>query len=283
MANGAAKSQSRGWCFTLNNYASAEFDSIKEWEGVNYIVVGKETGAEGTPHLQGAVMFDAPRRLSAVKKLLLRAHWESMKARDDSAFKYCKKDGDFYEKGEFKGQGKRTDVAAVYAAHKAGKSLYEHAIESECGYQALRLMELLDRHKKPEAVEKRVEWIYGATGTGKSRYAHDSGACFISKVGQFWSDYNGEDVVCFDELRPADISRNELLRMLDRYPYQLNLKGRVVWLRATKIIITSPLTPEIFWSGMKGEDEPIGQLMRRISEVREMKKPEEVVDLSQDE
>lgn len=279
---GAANSQSRSWCFTLNNWQAAEFDSIAEWADVQYIVVGKEKGEEGTPHLQGAVTFSTPKRLSGVKKLLLRAHWESMKARDDSAFKYCKKDGDFYEKGEFKGQGKRSDLAATYAAHKAGKSLYEHALESECGYQALKVLELLDRHKPAEAFEKRVEWIYGATGTGKSRYAHELGACFVSKVGQFWTDYHGQEVICFDELRPSDLSRNELLRLLDRYPYQLNMKGRVGWIRAKTIVITSPLTPQLFWSGMKGDDEPVDQLMRRISLVKEMKK-EEVVDLSQDE
>lgn len=266
----SSKSQSRSWCFTLNNYASAEFDSIAEWADVQYIVVGKEKGESGTPHLQGAVTFTSPKRLSALKKLLLRAHWEPMKAQGEEAFTYCKKDGDFYEKGEYKGQGKRSDLAAAYEAHKKGVSAYQYALAAQCGYQTLKLLETLDRYKKPEACERRVEWIYGATGTGKSRYAHDMGACFISRVGQFWSDYNGEEVVCFDDLRPRDLSRNELLRILDRYTYQINMKGKVAWFTAKTVIITSPLTPELFWSGMQGDDEPVAQLMRRITEVVHM-------------
>lgn len=59
--------RTRAWCFTLNNYSEKEYETIK---GVScrYIVVGKEVGDSGTPHLQGYIEFDNPRVMAGVKK-----------------------------------------------------------------------------------------------------------------------------------------------------------------------------------------------------------------------
>ena len=44
-------SGAKNWVFTINNYK--EDEKVPHKDVVDYMVVGKEVGAEGTPHLQG--------------------------------------------------------------------------------------------------------------------------------------------------------------------------------------------------------------------------------------
>ncbi len=59
---------------------------------VTYTIVGKETGESGTPNLQGYVVLRNS-RLSAMKKLLPKAHWEPAKGNTDQNVEYCSKAG----------------------------------------------------------------------------------------------------------------------------------------------------------------------------------------------
>ena len=87
------------WCYTINNYTEEDRDAVRNLPCV-YNVFGYERGAEGTPHLQGYIHFKNQKTLSAVKKLLPRAHLEPRKGTIDQAVDYCKKDGDFEEFGD---------------------------------------------------------------------------------------------------------------------------------------------------------------------------------------
>lgn len=105
---------SKHWCFTLNNYNDEEharlvaLGSTPECE---YIVIGRETGDSGTPHLQGYVCFVNRKTLASCKRLISdRAHLESARGTPLEASTYCKKDGDYYEHGNVPaGRGKRSD------------------------------------------------------------------------------------------------------------------------------------------------------------------------------
>jgi len=105
--------QGKRWCFTLNNPSEGEKSSLVDLfqsDHVDYAVVGREVGESGTPHLQGFVYFSDRKRSSQVKALLGdRPHIELTKGTDKQASDYCKKDGDYDEYGEFKGQGRRSD------------------------------------------------------------------------------------------------------------------------------------------------------------------------------
>lgn len=111
------------WCFTLNHWTDGEYSRIFPSDAsgsrglasvLEYAVVGKETGTIGTPHLQGFVSFAQRARLSTVRRLLPRAHWEVARS-ISAAIEYCKKDGNFLEVGTpppDRGQGKRSDLEA---------------------------------------------------------------------------------------------------------------------------------------------------------------------------
>lgn len=101
----------RRWCFTINN--PTDDDDPMKW-GVQYATWQKEEGADKTPHLQGYVELEKKSRLSAMKKLNGRAHWEQCKGTQKQNIDYCTKeegrlDGP-WEYGDKNQQGKRTDL-----------------------------------------------------------------------------------------------------------------------------------------------------------------------------
>jgi hypothetical protein len=105
----------RNWCFTLNNPKPEECP--RTWPQVKWVTWQLEEGDEGTPHWQGVVEMSCVKRMTGMKKINSRAHWEV--TRDVAkAVGYCKKsnsrkDGP-WEHGEPKQQGQRSDLEAAY-------------------------------------------------------------------------------------------------------------------------------------------------------------------------
>lgn len=82
---------SRTWCYTINNPTNEDIEFVKRLDCTEH-VCAKEIGEMGTPHLQGCITFPKPYRMSALKKLHPKAHWEATKS-DEHAFNYCRKVG----------------------------------------------------------------------------------------------------------------------------------------------------------------------------------------------
>lgn len=88
---------SKTWCFTLNNYSDDD-EKIFQMMETNYIIYGREVASTGTKHLQGYAIFPKAYRLSGVRKLHPKAHWEPSKKNALANRRYCSKEGDYYEK-----------------------------------------------------------------------------------------------------------------------------------------------------------------------------------------
>lgn len=101
---------SRRWVFTVNNYTDENINTLNSLE-VQYLIYGREVAASGTPHLQGFVTWETNKRFQTVKGLLPDgAHIEAARGTSQQAAQYCKKDGDFTERGQCPvNSGKRTD------------------------------------------------------------------------------------------------------------------------------------------------------------------------------
>ena len=82
-------SRSRNYAFTLNNYTEEDIKSIPTL-GADYIFQ-EETGAGGTPHLQGILMFKNAVTFSKLKRMLPTAHIEMAKSKMAS-MRYCSKE-----------------------------------------------------------------------------------------------------------------------------------------------------------------------------------------------
>lgn len=271
--------KSRGWAFTLNNYTQRELDILMSRDflpnnPVTYLCFGKELAPEtGTPHLQGYIFFKNPVGLAFAKETVCdenTVHMEVAKGTPDQNIKYCSKSGDFYQCGEVPQQGRRTDISKVRdQVLKEGVSMLEIA-ENTTSYQALRFAEGLQKYKRaPPQRVKDVRWYYGPTGTGKSKLAFEEAGDDVwvsNRDGKWYDGYWGQKVAIFDDLRGDFCPLHTLLRLTDRYPYRVEVKGGSVWFNPQTIIITSTHSPSECYSGVS---ESIQQLLRRITVLKE--------------
>jgi hypothetical protein len=111
---------------TLNNYTDSDYQAFCECD-CKYIIVGKEVGESGTPHLQTYVEFKEGVTLSTLKKRLSckKLHAEVRRGTSGEASDYCKQDGDYFEKGTLSKQGAREDLNILKASIFNGSSVDE--------------------------------------------------------------------------------------------------------------------------------------------------------------
>lgn len=86
------KIRSRSWIFVWNNYDEKNVDTLVSYfklRGILY-VFQEETGANGTPHLQGVIKFKNAVCMSFQKELSNVIHWERCRSWPKST-KYCSK------------------------------------------------------------------------------------------------------------------------------------------------------------------------------------------------
>jgi len=95
-------SQSEYWCFTYNNYTSAEMEQLVhrlQQDDIRGYIFQEEVGdgtegdsASGTPHLQGYFEFTAKGRWSQLKLDSNRCHFEKRKGTRAQNLAYCSKE-----------------------------------------------------------------------------------------------------------------------------------------------------------------------------------------------
>lgn len=264
-------SRHRSYCFTLNNYTSDDETRIQDAD-CSYIIYGRETApSTGTVHLQGYVRFTNPKSLTAAKALLSpSAHLEVAKGSATQNRTYCAKDGDFYEDGQCPSQGKRNDLVKIKELIDTNPttstlSLYEEAFAPMVRYSrsilAYRALKTPPRRHKTV-----VLWLYGPTGSGKSRHAYDAFPDAYSKSvsNKWWDGYDNHEAVILDDLRPTHFTFNFLLKLFDRYPMQVEVKGSSVQFVAKTIIVTTSMDAKTFAETASFEDSE--QLLRRITD-----------------
>lgn len=244
-----SSNQSRRWCFTLNNYSADEYGSITG-DAVravsSYGIVGKEVGEEGTPHLQGFIIFSIPRRLAYVRSLSGRAHWEPAKGNADQNYTYCSKDGDFIEWGTRPKAGAQGGIARAEQwriAREAAVAGDHESVPDDIYIKHYgNIQRITERHmKRPEDLEAPAAWwIKGESGSGKSYVARSVGDYYVKNVNKWWCGYKGEENVIIDDIDPTHGFIAYYLKIwLDRYAFLGEMKGSSSWMRPRRIIITS--------------------------------------------
>ncbi|AKV62280.1 putative replication initiation protein [Hermit crab associated circular genome] len=240
---------SKRWCYTLNNYSEDDVVTMKAVP-TTYHVLGKEVGTNGTPHIQGFLTFKSNKRLSAMKKINARAHWEVAKGTSKQAADYCKKDGNFEELGSVPSQGKRTDLEDAAVMITAGESLKrvaeEHptvVIKYHKGLSALK--SLLSESRETDDV--RGIWLHGPPGCGKSHLARTVSP-YLKAQNKWWDGYANEEYVLIDDFDKGGKCLGHYLKLwADKYECTGEIKGATVALNHRKFIITSNYHPdEIF-------------------------------------
>jgi hypothetical protein len=263
--------------FTLNNYTEQEYTDIISTD-VRWIVVGREIGDEGTPHLQGACVIGKQTAFSTIKKWsgFGRAHIEPMRGKPIDSLNYCtKQDKDAFVKGEMPQEGKRNDLHDTINLLLSGSSIQSmvntgNVAALGCFTRYPKGLQLVSSMLKPRRSEPPlVIWLSGETGIGKTRsavrlaelIARDN--YWISSGSLRWFDgYDGQAVTIFDDLRTKHAEFSFLLRLLDRYPLRVEFKGGFVGWSPYVVIITAPKSPTDMWSLRNDEDKQ--QLSRRV-------------------
>ncbi len=217
-----------------------------------YMVYGKETGDSGTPHIQGYCVFKKRKRLTALVKLLPRAHWSSKypKATSEQNVVYCKKEGDFVEYGTCPlnlSQRNKRKWSDAFALAKEGK-----LNEIEKGmlvryYHAFKRIEQ-DNPAVPEELSSHKNyWFVAPTGYGKSTYARRRFPSFYDKAPNKWFvGYKGQETLLLDDFGPKECQYLGwyMKRWADLYAFPMETKGGGHVIRPKHIIVTSQHTIE---------------------------------------
>lgn len=265
---------SKSWCYTLNNYTDAECEFFSKLDCKRHRC-GKEVGASGTPHLQGFITFNNATRLSALKKLNGRAHWEPAKA-VEASLNYVAKESDIFIDVDKSQQGKRNDLHDAVATLKRTRDVLDVAEEHPAAFVKFhrgfdRLQQAMvhkECEKKDFPTEVHVYW--GVPGSGKSRTCRELDPdlfcvpCPAPDGRLWWDGYRGQKTILFDDFY-GGCKYSEMLRYLDRYAMQVPVKGGFVWRQWTQVFITSNKPPEMWYNRNECD-----ALMRRITSVHEL-------------
>lgn len=289
----------RAWCFTANisnDWGTPTNDCLQtrwvnNWAdqhiAYRYVCMQLEIApTTGQRHYQGYVYFTNPVRFSSVTTGLdaffqvTGVHVTKCDGTADQNYDYCSKsdsavEGTFWELGERPKQGRRSDLQAVAEMIDDGNDLV--AVARSYPSQFIRYgrgikdyLALTTIAPRDPSVEPTVVWYYGPTGVGKSKLAYEKWPDAYRKMtgNKWWDGYHGQKEVIFDDYRAGMCPFNELLKIIDRYPHRIEIKGDSCNLSATCFVFTTCKRPEVIWHSRTDED--LHQLLRRITHIYEL-------------
>ena len=204
-----------------------------------------------------------------------RADIQQRRGTVDEAIAYvCKDDKNPFVRGEKSVQGQRTDLRELIDQNACLYDLMEADPVKYCMYRN-GLRDIYARKEQEQAEEfcPDVWWLSGPTGCGKTRSAveHFKEACVLHCSKDMWFDeYDGSDVVVFDEFRHDSIPYQTLLAMTTwNRGMKVRVKGGFVWFHPKTIVFTSPERVEQEFSYRSADEQKtvrsdFEQLRRRI-------------------
>ncbi len=303
--------RARGWVFTINNYTEEQEEWIRTRAmrkgNLKCLVVGKEIGGqEGTPHLQGYLVGNNAKAMSAVKKLLAptrnmtAAHVEWARGTPMQCAAYCRKDDDMLiDEGELPkkigGQRGHAQIARTKENPDGlNAKLLAFQMDARRGMKATGLWEkhggVMIRYKsgcqsmianymaaktKPKP---KIFICWGKTGTGKSHWVEESFGRNPTKVywvqarpgKTWWNGYEQQPVIVFDDFEPRFMDSGEFKLLVDKYSYRVEPKGEQLPMVSKYIIFTTNDDPKEWYRNKEiteeHEDEHYLSVQRRIED-----------------
>ncbi len=162
----------------------------------------------------------------------------------------------FEEHGEMpvERKGRKSDIDDIYVMLKDGLSNYqimEQIPESLLNLDKIEIARqtIIQEKYKDHWRNLDICYIYGATGTGKTRSVMDKyGYSNVFRVTDYshpFDNYKGQDVVIFEEFR-SSVKLSDMLNYLDGYPLELPCRYANKYACYTKVFLISniPLTDQ---------------------------------------
>lgn len=211
-------------------------------------------------------MFKQNRTRDFVKRLLDndQVHLEPMRGTLAQVLNYVHKEktsiGNRFTLGEKPKQGNESKWNRLKAAIDSGTTTIDLWIGEDTSATMAHYFKQEQRYRLAKAqvskphVPRAILYIWGPTGCGKSTLALDyvRGEGYVevavpAEGGTLWchEETTGALTVMMHELQPRmGISRNQMLRLLDAQPFQVQTKGGHALWDPRKVIFTSNFPPE---------------------------------------
>lgn len=247
----------RNYIFTLFNVnPTTLLQKLENCAHLRYAIFQEEECPNtNRRHLQGYIEFTKAIRIPTIKHQFGRQiHLERRRGTRQEARDYCRKEetrvSGPYECGEWRtDQGKRNDLETIREKIKAGVSETEIAdqhfgswVRYRKSFTAYRELQFGRRDWKSS-----VTIYYGEPGVGKTRRVYDDHErASIYEVPRpnggvvWWDGYQPHihTTIILDDFY-GWIPYTEMLRLMDRYPYRVPVKGGFTEFLAKNIYITS--------------------------------------------
>lgn len=292
-----ARSQSsRKYQITINNPLEKGYtherikEILNEFTNLIYACFCDEIGLEnGTPHTHIFIICKNGVMFSTVQKRFYGAHIEAAKGKNIDNYNYIRKIGEKYENkkesnltetfeeiGELpKDRGNSVNLSEqIYEMIENGCSVPEIINEYPNAIRQITNIEKTISMYKADKVKNLfrkldVSYIYGATGVGKTRTVMEKfGYENVFRITNYkhpFDNYNGQDVILFDEFR-SSLPISDMLVYLDGYPVNLPCRYADKPALYTKVYIISNISLEKqYVEVQKYEPETYNAFLRRFT------------------
>lgn len=250
----------RRFCFTWNNYGNSAYTKCETFINTycKYGIVGEEIAPNtGTLHLQGFCNLHKPMRFNKIKKHLANTiHIEKANGSDTDNQKYCSKSGIYFEAGTPCGQGHRSDLQAVVETIARGNTKIQDLASLHPTTFIKYHRGIREYLRMAAPIPKRehktiVHYFWGPPGSGKSRRALEEAKAtnediYYKPRGLWWDGYNQQPNVIIDDFY-GWIKYDEMLKIMDRYPYKVQIKGGFEEFTSKHIWITSNIDTDLLY------------------------------------
>jgi len=256
---------------------------IKEQTGLRYYVLNHELSpSTNRKHLQVFVQFDGPTSLKRLKELFgAGIHAEPRRGTVQECIDYCSKTETRVVgttptiRGRIRTDGVRggSDRGDAIEDLKSHRSLRRIASEhSEFFVRSHRgLVALLQQTSAYYSGPRHVIVVIGEPGCGKTRWVYDNVPDDPERV--YWKDptvnnyfdgYAGQEIAIIDDFG-GWIPYTTMLRIMDRYRAQVDVKGTYAPWNVKTLIITSNREVNHWWKEM--DDIMLQATSRRFGDV----------------
>lgn len=261
--------RSRKYLLTINNpiekcYTHEKICAILAESNTVYYCLCDETGENGTPHTHVYVYYENAVYFDTMKKRFPEAHIDKANGSSQQNRDYIRKEGKYLDSD--KKETNHIETFEEYGEIPLDKSSKNESVSEQVlqmvkdGYTNIEIIdvfpsystkiihldrlrqEILQEEYKNKRRDVEVHYIYGDTGTGKTRYVMEKyGYDCVYKVTNYknpFDKYSSEPVLLLDEFR-SSLPISDLLQYLDIYPCRLPARYEDKTACYTKVFIIS--------------------------------------------